>query len=350
MKSSILSFLNGDLEPSLKALALEHLAEADNKNDKKSDTNKVEVWIPTGPNFFEKKLTKELTHHVFDFLDPFSLGTAGIACKRFYEISTHPLLFKKFCRKLYLQYPPLPFETPFNALLIRINSAALGEFHPSFIAQANQDIRNVVWVPSLKSFYTPPSYYKQFKNMRAVYLNAPRVQFGGVYVMKEQYIRVGAKDFRGYYDPYHAVDFYRYIRFFPTGLVMSSLSVNKLKDDKIIRIFSENSELLGQDGEAGNNQDSGLKSLMQGEYIVQKSIIHIRLNAKTTIYQYELEIGSSVPGLFDQLKMLSQSMRSVGSDYNQPFPSHSNGKRHFKFVKVKGFLDELDDDIACVSS
>jgi len=304
---------------------------------------KEEEWVPTGPNLFETMATGELCHYILDFLDPISLGKAGFTCKKFYEISLHPLLFKKFCLKLYSQQPPLPVNTPLNGLVDRLNAAPRNEYHPRIIAEANKDIRSLVWNPSVKVFHTPNNYYKKFKTFRDIYMDAPRIKFGGVYMMKERYIRAGTKELNRFYDPYHTIEFFRYFRFHPDGYVKSSLSVNKLKKDKLINCFSVESQGVEEDEML--TQNSMIKSALQGEYILQMNKVHVRLIAKTTIYEFELEVEPSAPGCFDHLKMVSQKMRFVDSEDSEPLKNEYMGSKLFKFVPVQELYDELDPSV-----
>jgi len=317
--------------------------------EKKAEEKKVvEEFIPTGPNFFHTKLTSELIHAIFDFLDPVSLAKVGLLCKEFYQVTHHPLLYKKFCTKLYHSLPPLPKNSPFQKVVQALNQSTYGEYPAWVISQANKDVRSLIWIPELKHYYTPPSYYKEFKNFKGVFFNAPRVNHHGVYVMKAKYIRPGTRDLSGFYDPYHVIEFYRYFRFLPDGLVISCLSVNKLKAEKIVEIFSAEADQSNPFDE-DSNKNNYLKSLLYGEYIIQKNIIHVRVVSKTTIYEFELEIDSTIPGLFDTLKLLSQTMRTVGSETSTPLANDFRGSKTFKFVKVKELLNDIHKDIAVIS-
>ncbi len=219
VKATINDFLTGKIEPGVEALGFKPdkklLKEDTTEKEETKEEDKVEEFIPTGPNFFETKVTNEVIHYILDFLDPASPTQAGFTYKTFYKVSKHPHIYKKFCRKLYLQYPSLPKDSPFSSLVNRINTAPLGEFEPRFIASANQNIQAIVWQPSIKSFYTPTNYFKQFKNYREVFMNAGRVRFGRVYMMKEKYVGAGSKDLTGFYDPCHVVEFFRYFQVLP---------------------------------------------------------------------------------------------------------------------------------------
>ena len=90
------------------------------EEEKKAEED-VEVFIPEGPNFLDEKLTDEMVLYLFEFLDPVSLGKIGKLSKRYLKIIGNPLLFKKFCVKLYKTIPPLPKTTPFKKIQHALN-------------------------------------------------------------------------------------------------------------------------------------------------------------------------------------------------------------------------------------
>lgn len=59
-----------------------------------------------------------------------------------------------------------------------------------------------------------------YTSWREMFLERPRVRFDGVYISKTTYIRQGEQSLDGFYRAWHQVEYYRYIRFFPDGLVM----------------------------------------------------------------------------------------------------------------------------------
>jgi len=299
-------------------------------------------FVPTGPNYFDIKLRKDTICYLFDFLDPASLMRAGRVCKTFYQVTQIPLLYKKFCKANYKSSPPLPSLTPFSTIVKRINNSTFGEFSNAVKNQANQDIRSLIWLPSLKDYATPPQFYNQFKDYKELYLKAPRIRYGGVYMMKEKYVRQGTRAINQMYDPYHEVEFYRYFRFFPEGLIMSCLCVNKLNKEKIKRLLSIKQVQSMNDDDSIWYGNGVIKSLIFGEYIVQKSKLFIKLSSKTTIYEFELDIESSQPGMFDGLKMKNQSMRIVGNPEPTPIEHDYQGDKTFKFIRVSSLLSELE--------
>nr|XP_055026461.1 F-box only protein 9 [Misgurnus anguillicaudatus] len=59
-----------------------------------------------------------------------------------------------------------------------------------------------------------------FLSWREMFLERPRVRFDGVYISKTSYIRQGEESLDGFYRAWHQVEYYRYLRFFPSGQVM----------------------------------------------------------------------------------------------------------------------------------
>ncbi|CAF0868647.1 unnamed protein product [Didymodactylos carnosus] len=79
----------------------------------------------------------------------------------------------------------------------------------------------------------PISYGNNWRNM---FINRARVCFNGVYISRATYIRQGEQSLDTFYSPWHLVEYYRYIRFFPDGIVIMCttadeprITVGKLK-------------------------------------------------------------------------------------------------------------------------
>ena len=118
---------------------------------------------------------------IFDYFDPFSLNMIGATCKYLREISIHPSLYKKFCSLLFVNKNlQLPTESPFNLLKNYISKNQM-EFPPSIRLQAQHDIRKIVWKDNYNNAYlTKGDFYKQFKNWRNCFLQAPKIRLKGI--------------------------------------------------------------------------------------------------------------------------------------------------------------------------
>lgn len=77
---------------------------------------------------------------------------------------------------------------------------------------------------------------KAYGSWRNMFIERPHLKFHGCYISKMSYLRQGERGLDNFYNPYHFVEYYRYIRFFPDGqmLMLTSpddpqLIVGKLK-------------------------------------------------------------------------------------------------------------------------
>ncbi|XP_063244139.1 F-box only protein 9 isoform X2 [Bacillus rossius redtenbacheri] len=60
-----------------------------------------------------------------------------------------------------------------------------------------------------------------YESWRRMFIDRPHLQFNGCYISKTTYIRPGENSFRDqFYRSWHVVEYYRYLRFFPDGLVL----------------------------------------------------------------------------------------------------------------------------------
>ncbi|XP_064393152.1 F-box only protein 9-like isoform X2 [Halichondria panicea] len=55
---------------------------------------------------------------------------------------------------------------------------------------------------------------------RRMFILKPHLQFNGVYISKNSYVRQGERSLDTFYRPYHTVVYYRFLRFLPDGSVM----------------------------------------------------------------------------------------------------------------------------------
>nr|XP_022919691.1 F-box only protein 9 [Onthophagus taurus] len=62
---------------------------------------------------------------------------------------------------------------------------------------------------------------KTYLSWRQMFLERPKLYFNGCYISKTTYIRHGESSFQDqFYRPWHLVAYYRYLRFFPEGIVL----------------------------------------------------------------------------------------------------------------------------------
>lgn len=62
-----------------------------------------------------------------------------------------------------------------------------------------------------------PKLYGSYRNM---YVQRPHLLYNGCYISRSEYYRQGEKSLDNYYRPFHLVEYFRYVRFFPDGQVL----------------------------------------------------------------------------------------------------------------------------------
>lgn len=61
----------------------------------------------------------------------------------------------------------------------------------------------------------------KYGSWRNMFVERPRLRYNGAYISKTTYIRHGENSFQDqFYRPWHLVEYYRYLRFFPDGVVL----------------------------------------------------------------------------------------------------------------------------------
>lgn len=85
---------------------------------------------------------------------------------------------------------------------------------------------------------------KKFGGYRQMYIERPHLLFHGCYICKCSYTRPGEKSLDGFYRPWHVVEYYRYARFFPDGLMMMHTS----SDDPMLMLVKLKSKQAREPG------------------------------------------------------------------------------------------------------
>ncbi|KAL5013327.1 hypothetical protein ScPMuIL_007597 [Solemya velum] len=77
---------------------------------------------------------------------------------------------------------------------------------------------------------------KQYGTWRNMFIERPHLHYNGCYISRTSYVRQGEKSLDNFYRPWHIVEYYRYVRFFPDGVMLMMTSpedplttVSKLK-------------------------------------------------------------------------------------------------------------------------
>lgn len=65
---------------------------------------------------------------------------------------------------------------------------------------------------------------KKYGGWRNMFIQRHHLLFNGCYISKLSYVRAGEKSLDSYYRPFHMVEYYRYVRFFPDGVIFCMTS------------------------------------------------------------------------------------------------------------------------------
>lgn len=142
-------------------------------------------------------------------LDLRSLDQCSMVSKGFYICAKDEEIWKLACLKYILQY---------------ILNADFNYCMHFFLCR--------IW-----GIQTGSLYDSSYLSWRQMYLERPKIHFNGCYISKTSYLRYGENNFQDqFYRPIHLIEYYRYIRFFPDGLIFMmttpddpAQSVGKLK-------------------------------------------------------------------------------------------------------------------------
>jgi len=151
----------------------------------------------------------------------------------------------------------------------------------------------------------PEEYYLFGRNWRYMYLKRPRVRNDGIYISKNQYLRQGSTQ-GSYYQPVHEVVYYRYLRFFEDGRVVSALSAEPPK--QVLMYLRP------------VNANSAAKNKVQaGTYMVDGEMVSVWIQM-SEVYTSVLQLGlsSTALGRNDRLAVVRYSCRGglEETDYN----------------------------------
>ncbi|EAR93830.1 F-box protein (macronuclear) [Tetrahymena thermophila SB210] len=277
-------------------------------------------------------ITKVPDHFILDiadYLDCYSLFKFSFACKKFRQLITtkNKQIFKKFCVALYKEVPSLPLQTAFNSIQDIMNEHPYN-YSPELRLRVNQDVRKVAWncynsdKPVHLLYKTSAKFYQKFNNYYTMFMEAPRIHFGGYYICKERYTKIGEKDLHHTITPLIEITYYRYFRFLPDGRMFFLLSNKKLKKDAIIKSLSQDYYLAEQyEMNQLNNNGNMLANLQDkqqnyGEFVLKEDYVYVRFNSSTTVFQYDMKIASSSYGAHNLLIVANYSMLEIPLNHN----------------------------------
>jgi len=155
----------------------------------------------------------EILHHVA-LRDPAAFGRMALVCKRFsYHFAHEQQLWRRICQSSEFGFKGMHYT--FDSDVYGRPIYTLGTRYTPFPTDVPLEIPR------------PLSSWSE------VFQNYPRIRFTGIYISTVNYTRAGAaSSFQtvSWNSPIHIVTYYRYLRFYPDGSVVSLLSTTEPVD------------------------------------------------------------------------------------------------------------------------
>ncbi|CAD8104552.1 unnamed protein product [Paramecium sonneborni] len=330
--------------------SLEQLNEEEEKQKVQATEVQERQIIQQDSRFLELPLYIHLL--VMDYLDPQSLHISRLVCLKMNEIFNNPQIsdrfYKKFCQALFDQIETKPvLISPFEKTRKFINdNLHIFEQQLQLINQINHNASQTIWSiwgntqQKILSFYEIHQQYQSYKDM---YDQQLRLNYCGVYAMKEYYIKYGEAQFQQTSAPCYRVEFFRYIRFWRDGTFTMYISSRKLKKQDILEYFRY-PEIAVMPKLGVQKQMQIEESFLRGEYRIVLDEVYIIAARQSTTFQYKYKIKNyqnKHPG--NVLQLLLGQMHTLGDTYRQDIADQSK-KKYFIYKHLEEFRDELQDE------
>lgn len=189
---------------------------------------------------------------------------------------------------------------------------------------------------------------RTYGSWRGMYLMRPHVRFHGCYISRMSYYRQGERSLDNFYKPFHLVEYFRYVRFFPEGkIVMWSTpeephsAVAKLKS----RHVQVQGGLTGYYKMAGDQITAVLTRMKTQDKASYRYKRSKRNPEKTeTIFCAEFKLVERCGGRTSQLNWLHYSNivkhKSTGQETTSEFELNDQTYPRLIFSRVRSFTSE----------
>lgn len=192
----------------------------------------------------------------------------------------------------------------------------------------------------------------QYLSWRDMYLHRPRLRYNGCYISKTTYLRHGENSFQDqFYRPWHLVEYFRYLRFFPEGKVLmltstdeAQICVNSLKS----RIPRNSSILIGHYRLRDNlvtlilkKQELKTNNNNNGYRRKRREFLH---DSGEQTFHVEFEIQNHHKKVNSQLMWLTYNIYTKYKNGEEVSTRLNLGVRYppFRFSRVKSYTQESE--------
>ncbi|KAK6168239.1 hypothetical protein SNE40_022107 [Patella caerulea] len=191
---------------------------------------------------------------------------------------------------------------------------------------------------------------KKYGCWRKMYIDRPHVLFNGCYISKSTYYRTGEKSLDGFYRPYHVVEYYRFIRMYPDGVILMTCSPDdpqmvlpklRYKSNNVTGLLKGHYRLTGNKITAEMTRS---KTNETGYYKYKRRQVNNHNQIDVT-YFVELEVNSGGKGIHNILNWSKYSIATIRSGNKENVSDVDLNKQSFPpmiFSRVKSFCDQSE--------
>ncbi|XP_015117519.1 F-box only protein 9 [Diachasma alloeum] len=194
------------------------------------------------------------------------------------------------------------------------------------------------------------NFEPKYRSWRDMYLQRPRLRYNGCYISKNTYIRHGENSFQDqFYRPWHLVEYFRYIRFFPEGRVLMLTStddaqscVNLLKNryprnPNILigyyRLHENRVTLVLKKQETRSNHNIYRKKRKEVVHDSGEQTFHVEFEIQTNQKRANFQLNWVRYNIFTKYKNGQEGTTCLNSSGRYP---------SFKFTRAKSYTQESD--------
>lgn len=161
-------------------------------------------------------------------------------------------------------------------------------------------------------------------DFRRFFIEFPRLRFDGFYVAVITYLRRGESS-QAWSTPTHLITFYRYLRFYPSGVVISLLSTDA--PAAVVRSF---------------NPLLRAKGLTIGRWKLRNDLVecwgledpNVSAASRRYSFRMELKLRSTARGKMNKLELLSLATENRMTEELEDVPTRPNKPFYFSKVRI----------------
>jgi F-box protein 9 len=255
------------------------------------------------------ELPEEILIHIFAnvaILDIASFVRLAQVCKRMaYLVATEEQTWKRIC---------LGSEVGFGAMHYEWQREVLGgplkEEIPEFNDEDEEVAESIERIPLTKEAITEALFHGAYSSSwHQMFRLRPRIRFNGCYISTVNYIRPGqsSPSQTTWHSPVHIVTYFRYLRFFRDGTVISLLTTAEPVD--VVHHLTKELQETHRDGAAAHLPSIVMQNALRGRWRLSTAVDNPDADLKDAEGDLFVETEGATPKYMYRMKL---SLRSAG--------------------------------------